>query len=113
MLKAPQPFFEQPWHAKLFALSLALHEQGLFSWPDWTKRFGIRLKLNGGERELNGGDDYFTAWLETLEELLVEREPEILQQLSTMRTAWKDAYLSTPHGSPVTIKFKNKSVCCS
>ncbi|MBT4872806.1 MAG: nitrile hydratase accessory protein [Paracoccaceae bacterium] len=106
MQNAPQPVFEHPWHAQLFALSVALHAQGLFSWPDWTKRFGARLKRNGAERDLNGGDDYFTAWLETLEELLVEREPENRQQLSALRTAWKQAYLSTPHGSPVTIKFK-------
>tara|TARA_B100001057_G_scaffold310181_2_gene310285 strand:+ start:850 stop:1167 length:318 start_codon:yes stop_codon:yes gene_type:complete len=105
MLKAPQPFFEHPWHAQLFALSVALHAQGLFTWPDWTKRFGTRLKRNGAERELNGGNDYFTAWLETLEELLVECEPEIRQQLSALLTAWKEAYLCTPHGSPVTIKI--------
>ena len=106
MQNAPQPVFEQPWHAQLFALSVALHEQGLFSWPDWTKRFGVWLKRNGADRELNGGDDYFTAWLETLEELLVEREPEDRQQLFALRTAWKHAYLSTPHGSPVTINLK-------
>ena len=106
MLKAPQPFFEHPWHAQLFALSVALHAQGLFSWPDWTNRFGNRLKRNSAERELNGGDDYFITWLETLEELLVEREPETQQQLSAIRNAWKEAYLCTPHGSPVTIKYK-------
>ena len=106
MQKAPQPFFEHPWHAQLFALSVALHAHGLFTWPDWTKRFGTRLKRNGADRELNGGNDYFTAWLETLEELLVEHEPEIQQQLSALLTAWKDAYLRTPHGSPVTIKVK-------
>ena len=63
MQTAPQPVFEQPWHAQLFALSVALNAQGLFSWPDWTKRFGARLKHNGADHELNGGDDYFTAWI--------------------------------------------------
>lgn len=106
MQAAPQPVFEQPWHAQLFALSVALHAQGLFSWPDWTKRFGARLKHNGADHELNGGDDYFTAWLETLEALLVERDPKDKRQLSDLHATWAEAYLSTPHGSPVAIKIK-------
>ena len=106
MQAAPQPVFEQPWHAQLFALSVALHAQGLFSWPEWTKRFGARLKHNGANHALNGGDDYFTAWLETLEALLVERDPKDQQQLSDLHAAWTEAYLSTPHGSLVAIKIK-------
>ena len=106
MPDAPQPVFEQPWHAQLFALSVALHARGEFTWSEWTKRFGAQLKKNGAGQELNGGDDYFAAWLDTLEAFLVERNPKDRQQLSALRAAWKEAYLSTPHGSPVDINIK-------
>ncbi|MBT7220027.1 MAG: nitrile hydratase accessory protein, partial [Alphaproteobacteria bacterium] len=33
---AEPPVFAEPWHAELFAMTVHLHKQGLFSWPDWT-----------------------------------------------------------------------------
>ena len=41
-----------------------------------------------------------------LEALLVERDPKDKRQLSDLHAAWAEAYLSTPHGSPVAIKIK-------
>ena len=28
--------FKEPWEAKAFALTLQLHERGLFTWPEWA-----------------------------------------------------------------------------
>ncbi|MEL6808109.1 MAG: nitrile hydratase accessory protein [Pseudomonadota bacterium] len=99
----PEPVFEAPWHAQLFALTVHLSETGLFDWPDWAARFGATLKRHGLERELNGGDDYFAAWLETLETLLAEANAAHPDAVQDMRDAWKAAYLETPHGAPVRI----------
>lgn len=100
----PEPSFEAPWHAQLFALTVHLNETGKFAWPDWAERFGATLKRHGLERELNGGDDYFTAWLETLEALLTETGAAEAQALHDMRAAWEAAYLRTPHGEPVKLE---------
>ncbi|MEM6372448.1 MAG: nitrile hydratase accessory protein [Pseudomonadota bacterium] len=99
----PEPAFEAPWHAQLFALTVHLNERGVFAWPDWAERFGATLKVHGLHRDLNGGDDYFMAWLETLEAVLSDAGVADANTLRDLRAAWRDAYLSTPHGAPVTL----------
>ena len=70
MTAPPEPVFAEPWHAQLFALTVHLNETGRFTWADWASRFGATLARHGLSRELDGGDDYFAAWLETLETLV-------------------------------------------
>ena len=41
----PDVMFEQPWHAQLFATTVALNEAGRFSWVEWTDAFSTTLKL--------------------------------------------------------------------
>ncbi len=98
---APEPVFAKPWHAQVFAVTVALNEAGRFDWPDWAARFSGTLKRHGLDRALNGGDDYFHAWLETLEELLAENGAAEIAEVAALRDAWEDAYLTTPHGEPV------------
>ncbi|WP_102223054.1 nitrile hydratase accessory protein [Acidimangrovimonas sediminis] len=96
--------FEEPWHAQVFALTVALSEAGRFTWPEWTEAFGATLARHGKDRALDGGEDYFHAWLETLEALLARlglAEPAVVEAL---RDAWEAAYLATPHGQPVHLK---------
>lgn len=99
----PEPVFEDPWHAQVFALTVALNEAGHFAWADWAERFGATLKAHGLAKELNGGADYFTAWLEALEGFLTEKDLAQAGDLRAMKKAWEVAYLSTPHGQPVSI----------
>ncbi len=33
---AEGPVFREPWEAQAFAMALALHERGLFTWPEWA-----------------------------------------------------------------------------
>ncbi|MBL3701942.1 nitrile hydratase accessory protein [Sulfitobacter sp. BDSS02] len=99
----PEPAFAEPWHAQLFALTVHLNESGRFAWPDWAERFGATLAAHGLARDLDGGDDYFTAWLETLEKLLAEQGSALPEEAGSVRAAWERAYLSTPHGEPVRL----------
>ena len=102
-MSAPEPVFEARWHAELFALTVHLNEVGRFAWPDWADRFSATLKRHGVDKNLNGGDDYFDAWLETLEAYLSETGAALPQDVAQMRDAWEQAYLSTPHGEPVSL----------
>lgn len=97
----PEPVFEAPWHAQVFAVTVHLNEAGHFEWGDWAARFGATLKAHGLARELNGGEDYFTAWLETLETFLTDLQLADAPQLAALFDAWRAAYLRTPHGEPV------------
>ncbi len=93
--------FDEPWQAQLFALTVALSEAGHFTWPDWTAAFGAMLKAKGKDRPLDGGADYYAAWLETLEALLDRTGLAGREEAHAMRHAWERAYLTTPHGAPV------------
>ncbi|WP_121063158.1 nitrile hydratase accessory protein [Chachezhania antarctica] len=101
---APEPVFEAPWHAQVFALTVHLNESGLFAWPDWAERFGAGLKARGLERELDGGEDYFLVWLEVLESFLAELGQAAPDEVERVRADWEAAYLTTPHGEPVVLK---------
>jgi len=100
-MSAPEPAFEAPWHAQVFALTVHLNEAGHFAWADWAERFGATLARHGLDKELNGGEDYFNAWLETLEGYLAEIGMAAPADVADLRNAWEAAYLSTPHGAPV------------
>ena len=103
MTDAPEPVFTEPWHAQIFALTVYLNEAGHVTWTDWAARFGATLKRHGLERELDGGDDSFKAWLEALETFLNERAMADTAAVEDLRAAWKRAYLTTAHGDPVTL----------
>ncbi|EEE38164.1 hypothetical protein RKLH11_2005 [Rhodobacteraceae bacterium KLH11] len=101
---APEPVFAEPWHAQIFAVTVALNEAGRFDWPDWAARFSATLKRNGLDHALDGGDDYFHAWLETLEALLAEQGTALPDDVRGLHQAWEEAYLTTPHGQPVHLR---------
>ena len=98
-----EPVFTAPWHAQLFALTVKLSEAGHFSWPEWTQIFGQVLKINDLGRELDGGDDYFLAWLEALERMLSAKDIARDAEITPYMDAWRAAYLRTPHGQPVKL----------
>lgn len=103
MSPRPEPAFEAPWHAQVFALTVALNEAGHFTWSDWADLFGATIKQHGLKRDLDGGDDYFNAWLAALETMLRNRNLADEAAIEHMRAAWETAYLSTPHGAPVNL----------
>ncbi|MGB7243750.1 MAG: nitrile hydratase accessory protein [Sulfitobacter sp.] len=100
---APTPVFAEPWHAQIFALTVHLNEAGQFSWPNWAERFGATLARQGLARDLDGGDDYFNAWLETLESFAIDKGFAEAFEMAQVKQAWERAYLSTPHGDPVRL----------
>lgn len=38
------PVFRAPWEARVFAMTLAAHDAGLFSWSDWAETLGAELR---------------------------------------------------------------------
>lgn len=71
MTGVQEPAFSEPWHAQVFALTVHLNETGWLDWSDWAIAFSETLRRKGLDRDLDGGDDYFHAWVETLEFFLV------------------------------------------
>lgn len=96
-----EPVFSAPWHAQVFALTVHLNEAGHFAWSDWTQAFGATLARHGLSKDLDGGDDYFNAWLEALEIMLKSTTEG--SEITKMADEWRRAYLATPHGQPVRL----------
>lgn len=97
------PVFRAPWEAQAFALVLALHERGLFSWTEWAAALtdAIRQAQARGDPDL--GDTYYHHWLDALEALVISRGLADAQRLHALEHAWQDAAERTPHGEPITL----------
>ena len=103
---SPEKAFGAPWHAEVFALAVHLNEGGYFDWPEWAGRFGENLAAAktakiGVVEGLDGSDDYYEIWLQTLTELMQEKGLVDAKMLASIKAQWREAYLTTPHGKPV------------
>lgn len=98
----PPAGFDAPWHGQVFALAVAMNEAGHFTWSEWTHLFGETLNTTRGHHALDGSEDYYIAWITTLERLMIEKQIIPPQMLNEMKTRWTEAFLRTPHGKPVT-----------
>src|SRR5476649_682111 len=45
---ADGPVFREPWEAQAFAMALALHARGLFTWTEWAQMLGKEIKRAQG-----------------------------------------------------------------
>lgn len=90
----PDHPFDAPWQAQAFAMTVALHRAGLFTWSEWTRALGA---------ELAGGAAYWDAWLAALEGLAADRTGVAPAALHALADRWQAAALATPHGQVVTL----------
>jgi len=96
------PVFAEPWEAQAFALSLRLHAEGVFAWPDWAAALSHELATDTDD----DGSRYYLHWVAALERLITARGLVTASDLLERREAWADAYRHTPHGKPVELRGK-------
>ena len=97
-----EPVFAEPWQATAFALVVALHAKGAFTWPEWANTLSRELK-DAAARGEGDGEHYYDHWLAALERLLCEKGLSDPSTLGARKDDWADAYRRTPHGKPVTL----------
>ncbi|MBM3338862.1 MAG: nitrile hydratase accessory protein [Betaproteobacteria bacterium] len=90
----PPIVFEEPWQASIFAMVVALHEQGVFSWSEWSQALGRVIP----ERELQGDANAWSHWLHALEGLVREKSLAAPLELAKLRAAWSQIAEATAHG---------------
>lgn len=97
------PVFRAPWEAQAFAMALALHEGGAFTWPEWAAALteAIRRAQAAGDADL--GDTYYQHWLDALEQLVIDKGLASADRLHALEHAWEAAALRTPHGRPIEL----------
>ena len=98
------PVFGAPWEAQAFAMALALHKAGLFTWPEWAATLGAEIKRAQAAGDPDRGDTYYRHWLAALERLVAEKGVADAGTLARYRDAWDHAADRTPHGQPIALR---------
>jgi nitrile hydratase accessory protein len=97
------PVFRAPWEAQAFAMAVALHERGLFTWPEWGAMLADEIKRAQAGVDPDLGDTYYHHWLAALERLAAEKGAVEPAALARCRAAWARAAARTPHGAPIAL----------
>ena len=100
------PVFREPWQAQAFALALALHERGLFTWPEWAAALAVQIAAGQAQADADAdpGDIYYRHWLAALEALVAAKGASSSDELARTRDAWDHAADRTPHGQPIELR---------
>jgi nitrile hydratase accessory protein len=98
------PAFREPWEAQAFAMTLALHERGLFTWPEWSAALAEEIKRAQAAGDPDTGETYYRHWLAALERLIAEKGVANSDTLARYRDAWDHAADRTPHGQAIELR---------
>jgi nitrile hydratase accessory protein len=101
---AEGPVFREPWEAQAFAMTLALHERGVFTWKEWATALSVEIKRAQREGDPDTGETYYLHWLAALERLVAEKGVTTVETLHRTRDAWEHACDRTPHGKPIELQ---------
>ena len=98
------PVFREPWEAHAFAIVLRLHEQGLFSWPEWADALATQITAAHARGDADLGDTYYRHWMSALEAIVGSKGASSAAELRRYRDAWDHAADRTPHGQPIELQ---------
>ncbi len=98
-----EPVFHEPWEAQAFAITVALHRRGLFSWSEWADALGEQIKRAQAHGDPDLGATYYRHWLAAIESLVVKKGIADQPLLDRYQDAWEHAAHRTPHGEPIVL----------
>ena len=102
------PVFAEPWQAQVFAMTLALYERGLFTWPEWAEQLSAAISKAQAAGDPDCGDNYYAHWLVALEAILQSKGLTDHAQLHQLQHAWADVAAVTPHGQPIELSKQQR-----
>jgi nitrile hydratase accessory protein len=98
------PVFREPWEAQAFAITLALHQRGLFSWSEWAQALASQIGAAQAAGDADLGDTYYRHWLTALEMLVAAKGACSIEELTWYQRAWRHAADRTPHGRSIDLE---------
>ncbi len=98
------PVFRAPWEAQAFAMAVALHARGVFTWSEWAAALAAEIKRAQAGGDADTGETYYRHWLATLENLVAEKGIATATVQHRYRDAWDHAADRTPHGAPIELQ---------
>lgn len=101
---AAGPVFSEPWQAQAFAMVVALHERGVFTWSEWASAISAEIADHAAEHgHTDDGSHYYEHWLEALEQLLIDKGQTTHASVYELAASWARAAEATPHGKPIVL----------
>jgi nitrile hydratase accessory protein len=97
------PVFAAPWQAAAFAMTLALHERGVFTWSEWAAQLADAIRDAQAHGDPDHGDTYYAHWLTALERIATAKGCVTRDGLIDRKNAWDAAARRTPHGQPIEL----------
>lgn len=101
---AEGPVFKAPWEAQAFAMAVALHERGAFTWKEWAATLAEVIAEVRGRGEVDDGSEYYRHWMTALERLVARKGLVTDALLDRRRHEWDEAARRTPHGKPIELR---------
>ena len=101
---AEGPVFHEPWEAQAFAMAVALHQKGAFTWTEWAAALAAEIKAAQVNGDPDTGETYYQHWLAALEKLVASKALTNAAELATRRDQWDRAAHATPHGQPIELE---------
>jgi nitrile hydratase accessory protein len=112
-----EPVFREPWEAQAFAMTVLLHERGLFTWGEWAQALGAQIAratppaADGGAasrvRDPVADKSYYQHWLAALESLVASKGASSADELARYQRAWEHAAHRTPHGQSIDLQTQD------
>jgi nitrile hydratase accessory protein len=96
--------FAEPWQAQAFAMTLALHQKGIFTWTEWAQALAKQIAKAQAAGDADLGDTYYHHWLAALEAIVAAKGVSSVEELLRYQQAWDHAADRTPHGQPIELQ---------
>jgi nitrile hydratase accessory protein len=97
------PVFREPWEAQAFAMAVALHARGAFTWGEWAAALAAEIKAAQAAGDPDTGENYYRHWLAALEKLASAKKLTDPAELQGRKDQWDRAARATPHGQPIAL----------
>jgi nitrile hydratase accessory protein len=98
------PVFKEPWQAQAFAMTLALHERGVFTWTEWAATLTQAIRDAQAAGDPDTGENYYRHWMVALERISTEKALVHDAMLARRKAEWLHAARHTAHGKPIQLK---------
>ena len=87
--KSGELVFHDPWERRVFALAVALCEQGTYPWDDFRDRLIAEVaaadQADSTEADHSARPSYYESWLAAFEKLLIDKGICTSEQLHYLR----------------------------
>jgi len=99
--KSGELVFHDPWQRKVFSLTVALCEQGLYHWDEFRDR--LIAEIAAAERVAStdaspSSPSYYESWLAAFEKLVIEKGICTPEQLHALTAKGKDGSVGKIRG---------------